>query len=161
MAKMPKRRKDKYNPYTLGYDENKRIYTIKFVDGNKVTHTLEISTELYEVFNEFELEDIRQMNKVERHIEHLEVSEEVLYKRGASDKNSIEEIIIRNSTFKELKDAIEQLSNTQKRRVKKYYFMDKTESKIALEENTTQQAVNKSLKIARENLKEILTKIKN
>lgn len=58
MAKMPKRRKDKYNPYTLGYDEEKNIYTIEFVDNIKVIHKLEISIELYNIFSEFELEDI-------------------------------------------------------------------------------------------------------
>lgn len=92
MAKMPKRRKDKYNPYTLGYDEVKETYTIEFVDNNKVFHKLEISTQLYEVFNEFELEEIRQMHKVERHIEHLEISEEDIYKRCSSNINNIEDI---------------------------------------------------------------------
>ncbi len=158
MAKMPKRRKDKYNPYTLGYDEEKKIYTIEFVDNIKVIHKLEISIELYNIFSEFELEDIRQMHKVERHIEHIEVSEEELFKRGVSDKNIIEEIIIYNSTLEELRVAIEQLSEIQKRRIKKYYFLEKTEQEIALEEGTTRQAVNKSLKEARERLKKILKK---
>lgn len=156
MARMPKRRKDKYNPYTLGYDESKETYTVEFVDNLKVIHTMEITIELYQAFNEFELEDIRQMHKVERHIEHIEVSEENLFKRCFSDKNSIEDLIIKKDSFQELKNAIEELSEVQKRRIKKYYFEDKTEQEIALEEHTTRQAINKSLKDAREKLKEIL-----
>ena len=38
------------------------------------------------------------------------------------------------------------------------YFDDKNEYQIAKEENTTQQAVNKSLNLARIKLKEILKK---
>lgn len=98
------------------------------------------------------------MHKVERHIEHLEISEEDLYKRCYFDKSSIEDLIIRESTFQELKNAIEQLSEIQKRRIKKYYFMYKTEQEIAFEEHTTRQAINKSLKDARVKLKEILKK---
>ncbi len=158
MAELPKRRKDKYNPYTLGFNEDKKTYTIEFVDNMKVIHILEISTELYQAFNKFELEDISQMHKYERHIEHLEISEEALYKKGIHSKESIEEEIIRKSTFEDLKNAIEELSETQKRRIKKYYFEDKNEYQIALEENTTQQAVNKSLMLAKEKLKEVLKK---
>ena len=40
----------------------------------------------------------------------------------------------------------------------KYYFYDKNEYEIAKEEGTTHQAVNKSLKQAKEKLKEILKK---
>ena len=52
--------------------------------------------------------------------------------------------------------AINELSTIQKQRIIKYYFDGKNEYEIAKEESTTHQAVNKSLKQAREKLKEIL-----
>lgn len=64
-----------------------------------------------------------------------------------------------NKVFSEnLSRAIAQLSSVQKRRIVKYYFDDKNEYEIAREENTTQQAINKSLKKAREKLKDFLKK---
>ena len=55
-GKHPKRRRDKYNPYTIC--EKDGHYYIAFSDGQKMQHELEISRELYESFDEFELRDI-------------------------------------------------------------------------------------------------------
>ena len=52
--------------------------------------------------------------------------------------------------------ALEKLPEVQKRRIKKYYFDDKTEREIAKEENVSQKNVSKSLAVAKRNLKEIL-----
>ena len=84
--------------------------------------------------------------------------ENSLEKRAKDKPLSLEDEIIKKSTFDELKQAIELLPEVQKRRIKKYYFADKNEYVIAKEENTTQQAVNKTLKQAIQKLKEILKK---
>ena len=55
-GKHPKRRKYKYNPYSIC--EQNGCYYIKFLDGEHKKHKFEISKELYETFNEFELKDI-------------------------------------------------------------------------------------------------------
>ena len=68
----------------------------------------------------------------------------------------MEDEIIKNSTFDELKKAIVLLPEVQKRRIKKYYFEDKTEQQIAEEENATQQSVHIILERALENLKKYL-----
>lgn len=69
----------------------------------------------------------------------------------------MEDEIIKKSTFDELKKAIELLPEVQKRRIKKYYFEDKTEQQIAEEEeNATQQSVHIILERALENLKKYL-----
>ena len=70
--------------------------------------------------------------------------------------SSLEDEIIKKSTFDELKKAIELLPEVQKRRIKKYYFEDKTEQQIAEEENATQQSVHIILERALENLKKYL-----
>ena len=149
MAESPKRRKWKDNPYTLNHIEEKNIYTITFKDVkghiNKV-----------EVFDKFELQDIKELNEYDRHIEHSEIFENNLESRAKEKPSSLEDEIIKKSTFDELKKAIELLPEVQKRRIKKYYFEDKTEQQIAEEENATQQSVHIILERALENLKKYL-----
>ena len=49
----PKRRKDKYNPYTLSMIDGKCY--LSFRDGQGVPHRLELDVKLYAVFDRFEL----------------------------------------------------------------------------------------------------------
>lgn len=56
MDRRPKRRKDKYNPYTL-HKGNERYY-VSFIDSNNKFQKIEISQKVFESFNKFELEDI-------------------------------------------------------------------------------------------------------
>ena len=51
----PKRRKDKYNPYTIL--EKGGDYYISFKDGQGVLHKIAISKALYDAFDSFELDD--------------------------------------------------------------------------------------------------------
>lgn len=156
MVSIPKRNKSNDNPYILGFDEESKNYTVEFVDNRKVLHRVEISQKIYEAFDNFELEDVSQIHKFQRHIEHSEIYEETLLHRSSIKTLSVEEEVENKIMYDELKCAIDLLSESEKRRLKKYYFEDKTESEIAYEEGTTQQAIHKSLKVAREKLKEIL-----
>ena len=54
----PKRRKDKYNPYSIFETDGK--YYIEFADGQRKKHCMEISRELYEAFDRFELDETSQ-----------------------------------------------------------------------------------------------------
>lgn len=63
MDKRPKRRKDKYNPYTL-HTENEKNYVL-FIDVNNHIQKVEVSKTIFDSFNIFELEDISQMNEYE------------------------------------------------------------------------------------------------
>lgn len=158
MAERPKRRKYKDNPYTLNYIEERNIYIVSFKDVKGHLQKIEVSEEVYKAFDRFELQDVKELNEYDRHIEHSELYENSLEKRAKDKPLSLEDEIIKKSTFDELKQAIELLPEVQKRRIKKYYFADKNEYVIAKEENTTQQAVNKTLKQAIQKLKEILKK---
>ncbi|MBE5806642.1 MAG: sigma-70 family RNA polymerase sigma factor [Clostridiales bacterium] len=158
MVKLPIRNKSKDNPYTLDYNELTNTYIVEFKDNKNERHIVEISEKVYQAFDKFELEDISQMHEYERHIEHLNLDENSIYKRSNSISTTIEEEIINKSSFEELKKAIKQLPEVQQRRIKKYYFEEKNEYEIAKEEGATQQAINKSLIQARQKLKEILKK---
>ena len=82
MDKRPKRRKDKYNPYTLCSE--KWRYYISFVDVNNNFQEIAVSQEVFESFNKFELEDVSKMNEYDRHLEHSEIYEHTLHKKKDS-----------------------------------------------------------------------------
>lgn len=159
MEQNPKRRKNKDNPYTILKDKNSYFISFKDVLGN--IQKISITEELYQVFNEFELKELSQMNEFDRHIEHSKIYENNLEKRMLKENVNLEDDFIEKATFEEVKRAIEILPEIQKRRIKKYYFDDKNEYQIAEEEGTTQQAVNYTLTSARNNLKKILKKFQN
>ena len=114
-ARRPKRRRDKDNPYTLNCWDGR--YYITFKDGQSVDQCIEISEELFQVFDRFELDDIRQMHVVERHMEHSVVYEKTLYKRSGRYEESTEDKLIWNITFREIHYAISLLPEVEKRRL--------------------------------------------
>ena len=154
MDKRPKRRKDKYNPYTL-YTKAGRYY-ISFVDVNNNFQEIAVSQKVFESFNKFELEDISQMNEYDRHLEHSEVYEHTLHKKKDSREWSLEEYFENVQITENLHMAISKLPDVQKRRLKKYYFEEKTYDKIALEEGCTNQCMQRSVYRAVEKIKNIL-----
>ncbi len=156
MDSLPKRRKYKDNPYTIKLIDNK--YFICFKDSNNKIRIIEVNKEIYNAFNQFELDDLHSLNEYDRHIEHRELTEESIYNRAPINKEGIDDIIIRNSTYEELMNAINHLSATQRRRVKMYYFDDLDLKTIASIEKTSFQMISKSIKQAIKKLKKILTK---
>ena len=156
MAKMPIRNKHKDNPYTLGYDDEKQTYTVEFVDNRKVKHKIAISVEVYKAFDKFELEDISQIHKFRKHIEHSEVYEETLNSRMMDKPITLEEEVEEKIIFEELKQIIDNLSETQKRRIKMYYFENMSLEQIAKIEGTTHQAISKSISKGIDEIKKIM-----
>ena len=154
MDNRPKRRKDKYNPYTL-YTKAGRYY-ISFVDVNNILQKIEVSQEVFESFNKFELEDISQMNEYDRHLEHSEVDENTLYQKSVSSEQLLEEYFDKAQDAENLQMAINKLPDVQKRRLKKYYFEDKTFEEISLEEGCTYQCVQRAVYRAVAKIKNIL-----
>lgn len=71
---------------------------------------------------------------------------------------SLEDEFIRKSRFEDLINAINKLSDVQKRRIKMYYFEQLKLEKIAEIEHTSFQMISKSIKQGIENLKKILKK---
>lgn len=102
------------------------------------------------------MQDIKELNEYDRHIEHSEIFENNLEVRAKDKPLSLEDEIIKKATFDELKKAIELLPEVQKRRIKKYYFDDKTQQQIANEEGVDIRAIQYTLNIALKKLKEIL-----
>ena len=156
MVDRPKRRKKMDNPYNLKIINNN--YYIIFKSNNKYNE-VEVTKEVFDLMNRFELDDLKELNEFDRHIEHSEIYEDNLVIRAKEKTISMEDEFIQKATFEELKRAIEMLPEIQKRRIRKYYFDDKDEYEIAKEEFISVKNVSVTLKSARENLKKILKKL--
>ena len=152
MKKIPIRNKSKDNPYTLKFNDVKNTYVVEFKDNKNILHNIEISDKVYEAFNQFELDDVSQIHKYQRHIEHSEIYEETLNSRAIRKELSVYEIVENKIIAEILKEAIDMLPEIQKRRIIKYFFMDKTYEQIASEEKCTKIAVKYSIDRALEKI---------
>lgn len=152
----PKRRKSKDNPYEINKNIQTDTYIVKFKDGNKRIHIIEINSTIYNVFNESELIDLSQLNEYDRHIEHLPIDDNLIYYRANNKQQSVEEMIEKKLQSEELYKAISKLSDTQKRRIKMYYFENMTLQEIADIEGCSAKNIFKSIETAKEKLKKYL-----
>ena len=157
MQKHLNRNKDKYNPYTLDIDEKTNTYIVEFKDVKNIIHRVEVSEKVYEAFDRFELEDISQIHKIKKHIERNEIYEETLFHKSINTSVSVEDEVESKLLNQDLKNAISDLNDVQKRRIQKYFFENKTYEEIANEENCSKVAVKYSIDIA---LEKISKKIK-
>ena len=148
----PKRRKDKYNPYTIGTTEDGRHW-LTFLDGQGNRHHFEISAAVYALFDSFELDDLSYLNEVNRHYEQSELTEASLYDRAVHRPATVEESALQSMEYAQLHRAISELPEIQKRRLILYYFQGLTYEQISEMEGCTKRAVKFSVDIAVEKLK--------
>lgn len=148
----PKRRKDKYNPYTIGTTEVGRHW-LAFTDGQGHRHHFEISAAVFTLFDSFELDDLSYLNEVDRHYEQSELTEASLYDRAVNRPATVEESALQSMEYAQLHRAISVLPEIQKRRLILYYFQGLTYEQIAGMEGCTKRAVKFSVDIAVEKLK--------
>lgn len=92
-------------------------------------------------------------------MEHSEIYEHTLHKKKVSSDRSLEEYFENVQVKENLHKAINKLPEAQKRRLKKYYFEEKTFDEIALEEGCTYQSIQRSVYRAVEKIKNILEKL--
>lgn len=156
MVEIKRRRKCKDNPYTLVYNFEKEQYMVVFKSIHNKNEKVIINEEIFNLMNKFELEDISQMHKYERHIEHSELYEGTLYSRITKKEDKIIDIIIKKENFEKLYYAISKLSNKQKRRLILYYFYENTLDEIARKEDCSVHSIFISIERAKENIKKYL-----
>lgn len=148
----PKRRKDKYNPYTICTTEDGH-YWLTFSDSQGIRRHFEIGKEVFDLLNTFELSDLSYLNEVDRHYEQSELTEGSLYDRAVHRPETVEESVMRNLEYQQLHKAISELPETQRRRLCLYYFDGLTYEQIGELEGCTKRAVKFSVDIAVEKLK--------
>ena len=152
MIDRPKRRRLKDNPYFLSVDDNNVKY-VSFRDSNNKLKKIKIEDNIFKAFNQFELDDLSEMNEFDNHIEHSEILEHNLYFRAKTKPESIEMAALNNIIFQQVMMEIRKLPLIQRRRLLKYYIYDMTLNEIAKLENCTQMAIKFSIDIALNKLK--------
>ena len=151
----PKRRKGKYNPYTICKRDGR--YYLAFTDGQGAWHELEITADLYGALDQFELDDLAALNEWDRHIEHLEQTEQAKNRRAVNYPKSVEDTVLRNLEYEQLHKAIAELPETQRRRLTLYYFQGLTYGQIAKIEKCSHPAIMKSVSAAIDKIKKKLS----
>ena len=94
----PKRRKDKYNPYTIGTTGDGRHW-LTFSDGQGNRHHFEISAAVFALFDSFELDDLSYLNEMDRHYEQSELTEASLYDRVMYRPATVEESALQSMEY--------------------------------------------------------------
>lgn len=140
MDKRPIRRRFRDNPYILNSIKDKNIYIINFYDNKGVMQKVEVSREVFNLFDENEKFENARFYEYSKHLLHENFNSEVI----ASDY-SLEDEVISALKIKELKKELNNLTIVQKRRIIKYYFYDMTLDEIAKEEKCTKMAVKFSI----------------
>ena len=141
--KRPSRRKDKDNPYTMIVKDGKFFVMFRDIDNESVT--VEVSKDVYALFNTFELEDLALMNEFDRHSEHSELGEQELVRRAEIVHITMDDIVAAKMENESLMAAVDKLPTKQRRRVILYFFHGLTYGEIARIENCTHQAVQQSV----------------
>lgn len=155
----PKRRRDKDNPYeifTVGIETDAPRYYIRFKDGTRVEHYLEISKELFDLLDSFELDDLSFLNEWDRHLEQSEQTEATLNARAIHRRETVEEEVLRHIENEMLHRAIVTLPEVQRRRLTLYYFGNLTYQEIADLDGCSKVAVKYTIDKALAALKKII-----
>lgn len=129
---------------------------MSFVDGQGIQICMEIERALFELLNQFELDDLSHLNEVDRHYEQSELSEESLNHRALDKSYSVEEAAIQSLQNERLYKAIAELPKTQRKRLILYYFNHFTYQQIADLEGCAYQTIQKSVEKAEKKIKKFL-----
>ena len=145
MNKRPRRRKYKDNPYILDLNDNLGIYTVSFKDSLGKLKRVEVTEEVFNLLDKFELEDLSEMNEFDNHIEESELNETTLHNRLKKKPSLLEDEILNKLYCEGVFSLLNELPELQRKRIKMYYFSNMTLDEIAKIEGTTHQAISKSI----------------
>ncbi len=111
------------NPYTLRAEIIEGIprYYVSFTDGQAIQRETEVSRPVYLEFLRFIKVERNLRRSDERNIEQLDLSDEVLYNRALIQPKSVEETTFDSLRNEQLRLAIQQLPEIQRRRFVLYH----------------------------------------
>ena len=156
MNKRPKRRRSKDNPYILNFNDGRNVYTVSFKDVYGNIQIVDVDEKIYNCLDKFELKDLSEMNEYDRHIEHSYIYENKINDCAFLQAESVEDIVENKLISDKLKNAIDELSVIQRKRIKMYYFEGLSQKEIAEIEGVSLRAVQYTLNKAISELKKIL-----
>lgn len=123
-------------------------YIVSFKDCKGIKQEQVVSEDIFKLMDKFELEDLSFLNEYDNHIEHSQIYENNLNNRALNKEVLLEDLVEEKFLKLNILDEIEKLPAIQKRRLKKYFFEEKTFEQIAVEENCTKRAIKFSVDIA-------------
>lgn len=122
-----------------------------FRDGQGVCRHVEVTEPVFKAFDEFELEDLSRLNEMDNHLDRL-VGVDAVY---PSVENSTEAQAIERIHMEQLFDGMDNLTKTQRRRLKVHIFGELTYSQIAAREGCSITAVSMAITAAVKNLEKM------
>ena len=154
---------DNKNPYTLHTEivEGITQYYISFTDEENIHRKIEVSRPVYLEFLRFVKTERNLRRWDERHTEQSELTEEMLYKRALYPPKSIEDATFDSLRNEQLRLAIQELPEVQRRRFLLYHEFGLTYEQIAEMEGCTKMPVKRSIDRAKEKIIEKLKNFKN
>ena len=124
---------DNNNPYTLRTKtiEGDTKYYVSFTDGQNINREVEVSQPVYSEFLRFVKTERNLKRWTERYIEHSCLTCETLFKRALHPQKSAEETVLEKIRNERVRQAINNLTEIQKRRFILYYEFNMTYEEIA------------------------------
>jgi len=148
---------DNTKPYTLRTEivEGITHYYVSFVDGQAIPRETKVSRPVYLEFCRFVKRERNLRRSDERHIEQSDLTDETLYNRALQPPKSVEDAAIDDIRDEQLRQVIEELPETQRRRFILYHEFGLTYEQIAEMEGCSFQAVAKSIKTAENTIRKL------
>jgi RNA polymerase sigma-70 factor (ECF subfamily) len=153
---------DNKDTYTLRTEIAEGItrYYVSFTDGQANYRETEVSRPVYNEFLRFVKIECSLRHWDERHKEHSELTDETLYSRVANPPKSLEETVFDSERNEQLRLAIRQLPEIQRRRFVLYHEFGLTFDQIATMEGCKRQPVMRSVRRAEEKIREAIKNFK-
>ena len=154
---------DNANHYALRTEifEGITRYFVSFVDGQNIPRETEVSRPVYLEFLRFVKHERNLRRSDERNTEHSDLSEGTLNRRTANPPKSVEEMafdILRNE---QLRLAIQQLPEIQRRRFVLHHEFGLTYEQIAEMEGCSHSSAFTAVKRAEEKIKAVIKLFNN
>lgn len=146
---------DNTNPYTLRTEVVEGIthYYVSFTDGQAIHSETEISQPVYMEFLRFIKAERNLRRWDERHTEQSDMTDETLFDRALCPLKSLEETVFDSLQSEQLRQAIQQLPEIQRRRFVLYHEFGLTYEQIAEMEDCSFRAIKYSTDIAIKKIK--------
>lgn len=149
---------DNTNPYTLRTEVVGGIthYYVSFQDGQAIMRETEVSRPVYLEFLRFVAHERNLRRWDERHTEQSKLTDETLYHRASYSPKSVEETVFDIQQNDNLRKAITELPEVQRRRIILYHEFGLTYEQIAEMEGCTKMPVKRSIDRAMEKIRELI-----
>ena len=144
--------------YILEYIESEDKYYISFIDSVKQTCRMEITKDVFDAYINSRKSYIKVGNEFSRHIEHLNLNENELYRKSFKKEDTVEEIVLKNIDNEKLENALENLTETQYRRIELHIINEVTIRDVAKLEKVQKRQIEKSLALGMKKIKKFFEK---